>query len=407
MLKFSFIIPAYNNKNLLANTLIALNMQKGYGIGDYEVIVVDDGSPERLIDFVSHIPQNYRLEYIYLDRTLSSCRAEARNKGISMAKGYIVIFLDSDMIVNENYLSEVERGFNLEQNICLISTRLYANREIEAPEIINKTVFNTFRFKDCKINYIENRHVVFNNSSYNASTVKTPWLFVYSCNMAVLKKNIQKIGGFDESYKGWGYEDIDLGYRLYKNGVKIVINHKMEAIHQYHGETALFFSWSMDKSKQLKNNKWDFLERHKEIEEVAPLLYKKRRFYLLQKFQESTFVSLNFFGLKKPDHCKTCKIFLTKSSKIKDIREMLHQKLTFSNDNNLICIYDYLENSDLDIWIQLIESSKCMVRYYPRSRSGKNFKIAVFSFLYILNGIALNVYQKLYSGFSRDRGGVY
>jgi GT2 family glycosyltransferase len=401
MLKFSFIIPAYNNKKLLANTLIALNMQKGYGIDDYEVIVVDDGSPERLIDFVKHIPRNYRLNYIYLDRTVSSCRAEARNKGIAMAKGKIAIFIDSDMIVDENYLSEVERCFDLEENICLISTRLYANREIEDSEILSKTVFNTFRFKNCNINYLENRHVVFSNSSYNANALKTPWLFVYSCNMAVLRKNIVKIGGFDESYKGWGYEDIDLGYRLYKNGVKIVINHKLEAIHQYHGETALFFSWSIDKSKQLKSNRGDFFERFKEIEEFAPFLYIRKRFYFLQKFKESTFVSLNFFALKNRGYFKTYKIFLREVSQLKDIKEKL-ENINSQNQYSLICIYDYVENSDLDIWIQLLKSSKCLVRYYPNSRGGENIKIAMFSYFYILNGVVLSIYKKLYSVFSRN-----
>jgi glycosyltransferase involved in cell wall biosynthesis len=44
--RFSFVIPTYQNKNLIRNTLEALNRQKDFPYEDYEVIVVDDGSSD-------------------------------------------------------------------------------------------------------------------------------------------------------------------------------------------------------------------------------------------------------------------------------------------------------------------------------------------------------------------------
>jgi GT2 family glycosyltransferase len=377
MLKFSFIIPAYNNKKLLAHTLLALNMQKGYGISDYEVIVVDDGSPERLFDFIKEVPRNYQLKYIYLDRTPSSCRAGARNRGLEIAMGRVVIFIDSDMLVNENYLSEVERCFKVEENICVMSTRLYADREIEASEIVDKSVFSAYRFKSCKINHLENRHVVFNKSSYNANVLKTPWLFAYSCNLAVLRKNLEMLEGFDETYKGWGYEDVDLGYRLHKKGIKIVINHKMEAIHQYHGESSVFFSWSPNKFNQNKSNEDYFFGMYREIEDVIPYFYKRDRFYIIQKFRLHTYVS------KKFKSNKTYKIKLERSSDLEKVFRILQEKVSIKNKNCLIKIYDYMENTDIDMLIQLYDNSSCMVRYYPVSRGGKSLSITTVSILYM------------------------
>ena len=49
-MKYSFIICTYQNKELLKNSLQALNNQSGYGCEDYEVIVVDDGSSDRTAD---------------------------------------------------------------------------------------------------------------------------------------------------------------------------------------------------------------------------------------------------------------------------------------------------------------------------------------------------------------------
>ncbi|HEY9059755.1 MAG TPA: glycosyltransferase [Pseudobacteroides sp.] len=376
-MKFSFIIPAYNNKRLLANTLLALNMQKGYGVGDYEVIVIDDGSPERLFDYIKEVPWNYQLKYIYIDRLPSSCRAGARNKGLEIAIGKVVIFIDSDMLVNENYLSEVERYFKVDENICLMSTRLYADREIQSSEIVVKTVFNKYNFKGCRVKHLENRHVVFNSSSYNANVLKTPWLFTYSCNLAVSRKNLEMVGGFDENYKGWGYEDVDLGYRLYKRGIKIVINHKMEAIHQYHGDSSVFFSWSHNKFNQIRSNEDYFYEKYREIEQIIPFYYKRERFYIFQKFRLHTFVS------KKSRSRKTYKLSLKNNSEFEKILKMLEEKASIKGEKSLIYIYDYMENTNIDILIQLYNSSSCMIRYYPISRCGKSLSIVVISLLYM------------------------
>ncbi|HEX9060021.1 MAG TPA: galactosyltransferase-related protein, partial [Clostridia bacterium] len=199
----------------------------------------------------------------------------------------------------------------------------------------------------------------------------------YSCNLAVLRKNLEMIGGFDESYKGWGYEDVDLGYRLHKKGIKIVINHKMEAIHQYHGDSSVFFSWSANKFDQIRNNEDYFLEKHKEVEEIIPFFYKRERFYIFQKFRLHTFVS------KKFKRRKTYKMQLKGKSDFEKILKMLKEKKASKNKNSLIYVYDHMGNTNIDMLIQLYESSCCMIRYYPVSRCGKSLSIVIISLLYM------------------------
>lgn len=381
MIKFSIVIPAYNNKEVLSNTLTALNLQKGYGMEDYEVIVVDDGSPEKLIDSIREIPVNYTLNYLYLERTPNSCRASARNKGLAKAVGEIVIFLDSDMVVDANYLKEIDRCFKMDKNICLIATRFYIDKPIEADNIRNQTLFDTYKFKKCGLNNFESRHIVFDMAAYNMSILKTPWLFVFSCNMAVLKKNLEAVGGFDDSYKGWGHEDIDLGYKLHKSGVKIVQNTKIEAVHQYHGETALFFSWSVDKFWQNQGNEDYFFEKNHEIEKIIPYFYENTP-YLFRKFK------LNFFVTKE---FKADKKYRIKVKQPEEVKRKL-KAIAASGVKSKVYIYDSLENSDLDIYIQLFESENCHIRYYPKSRKGKKMEFAVYSLLYMILRASFGVY---------------
>ena len=65
-MKFTVIMPTYNNAELLRNTLEALNYQEGYDENDYEVVVVDDGSSIDTYSYIKGINKNYKLKYYYI-----------------------------------------------------------------------------------------------------------------------------------------------------------------------------------------------------------------------------------------------------------------------------------------------------------------------------------------------------
>ena len=109
-MRFSIVIPTYNSKQSLNNTLESLNYQSGYGNNDYEVVVADDGSNDCTYDFIKDTPENYTLRYVYLDRCPQSCRARTRNEGRKAAQGEIVAYMDADMIVKSDFLSEADRA---------------------------------------------------------------------------------------------------------------------------------------------------------------------------------------------------------------------------------------------------------------------------------------------------------
>jgi len=93
----SVIIPVYNDSARLKLCLEALQQQT-YPKDSYEVIVVDNNSMEDIKSLVAHFG------FIYTFEELKSSYA-ARNKGLSLAKGEIIGFTDSDCIPDTNWIS--------------------------------------------------------------------------------------------------------------------------------------------------------------------------------------------------------------------------------------------------------------------------------------------------------------
>jgi glycosyltransferase involved in cell wall biosynthesis len=94
---FSIILPTYNRAHHLS---VAIKSVLEQTISDWELIVVDDGSTDNTEDVVLNF-NDVRIKYIYQD---NSERSAARNKGIELAKGEWLCFLDSDDYYLNNHL---------------------------------------------------------------------------------------------------------------------------------------------------------------------------------------------------------------------------------------------------------------------------------------------------------------
>jgi len=92
--KLSIIVPTRNRKEMIAKTLPALLNQK-VPAGEYEVVVVSDGSTDGTVEFLSTLNSPVSLRVI--DRPHRGLAA-TRNAGIQAARGEIVLLIDDDMI---------------------------------------------------------------------------------------------------------------------------------------------------------------------------------------------------------------------------------------------------------------------------------------------------------------------
>ncbi len=351
-MKYSFVIPTYNNKILLKNTLEALNYQPGFG--HYEVIVVDDGSSDDTYEYIKGTARNYKLRYYYLERCRESCRSRTRNYGWKNAKGDIIAFIDSDIIVKTDYLFELERCFSISEDIVVIGNRLLLNDKTDLRDIMNCDIFEKYRFDSGNLDILEFRYLIFQFLSFNAASINRPWMQVYSCNMAVPKKLLEKIGGFDENFKGWGVEDIEFGYSMFKKGVKIVINSKLEVLHQSHGIRNDLVIKKENIERYNQNIEY-FLSKYPEaLGMPREKAYKYLRGEETEEKPENP--NLRYIGIdfKEKKNLKCLKKLVLSSMKKRNL---------------VVVVNDYVENTDLDIWLQLL---KCNVnsaaRYFPMSK---------------------------------------
>lgn len=386
MKKFSFVVPTYQNKRMVKNTLASLNNQKGYDREDYEVILVDDGSTDGTKEYIQGVNENYDLQYLYLERSSDSCRARARNKGWQEATGEIVLFIDGDILVKEDYLQEIDRCMSKSENMLVIGTVIMLLEDTPYEMIGDR---EAFREKICQVtNFVQlfdPRYFIYYKFSYNNGNQLYPWLHVYGSNLAVKKKWLEETGGFDEDLKKWGHEDIELGYRMYQKGVKIVVSSKLEVYHQ--------FQWTLAEALAHRNTV------AKSKENIEYLLKKHPNAIHAPKAAVYSF----FRGVFAIDLVPKQRIFWKRTvlefRNIEDLERIKKTITALSKERgNKIIVKDFVEASDLDIWIQLQEKSPSIPRYYPISKIAvykkfMGYRIAVFHLKYLYGRLVRNAWN--------------
>lgn len=198
----SIIIPTYNAERYMPGLLDSIFRNK---VDDMEVIIVDDCSTDHTV----RISESYPVSVIQLE--MNAGPARARNRGAREARGDIILFLDSDVIVMDGTIMEVENYFENNRSAkCVIG--------ICATEPLNKGFVPTYM---AMFEYV---HLI--DSKYDRVSVFAP-----RCG-AIKKDFFFQIGGYDENYKGADVEDFELARRINRVDC-IILNPNMMVKHQF------------------------------------------------------------------------------------------------------------------------------------------------------------------------------
>lgn len=103
-MKLSIIIPAYNVEVYIEKCLRSC-IEQNISPEKYEIIVINDGSKDRTLDIISELMEEHKNIKVFSQRNLGL--AATRNRGLDIAKGEYVWFVDSDDYIENNCLKNI------------------------------------------------------------------------------------------------------------------------------------------------------------------------------------------------------------------------------------------------------------------------------------------------------------
>jgi GT2 family glycosyltransferase len=213
-MRISVIIPTYNRAELLEKTLRAYVEQSG----DHqicEVLVVDDGSRDHTAAVVEEWSKNPTLSVRYLKQENHGI-ASARNHAIRKAKGELLLFGDDDVIPGCDMVAHhvAWHDRHPEPNAGLLGLVTWAPEVNATPFMVWSGLYGP-QF----------------NFGYFAEDLELDFRHAYFCNTSVKASFLAQNGVFDETFRQYGWEDIELGYRLCTKGYRLLYSSEAVGYH--------------------------------------------------------------------------------------------------------------------------------------------------------------------------------
>ena len=202
----SVIIPTFNRSAMLADTLESFAAQS-LPKNRYEVIVVDDGSKDATREVCRDFASRIELKYLHVDNSGTSA---AKNTGVLASRGKILLFFDDDDIADHRLLEEHLKAHEHHQaeNIAILGYTTWAPTLSVTPLMRYVTDIGGFLFA-----YGGLKDGQMLDFTYL-------WAGRCSCKRSFLAKH----GVFNRQFRAPGIEDIELGYRLSKFGLRVVFH---------------------------------------------------------------------------------------------------------------------------------------------------------------------------------------
>lgn len=214
----SVVIPNWNGRDLLEKYLPPL-IRAMSGHPENEIIVVDNGSADGSAEFVRERYPEVRV--LALPRNLGF--GGGSNAGFRAAKNDIVVLLNSDMRVAEDFLSPLLEGFT-DPQVFAVSCQIFFSDPEKRREETGLTQ-GWWSHGMLRVRHREDETV----------DRLFPCFYGGGGSCAFDRRKFLELGGFDELLRPFYLEDTDLGYRAWKRGWKVLYQPASHVWHEHRG----------------------------------------------------------------------------------------------------------------------------------------------------------------------------
>ncbi len=215
MTYFSVVMPTFNRLDTLLMVLDALDAQND--APPYEVIVINDGSTDET-DRVLAARRSPLADRFRFQTQKNAGPGRARNHGVKMARGRFVVFLGDDTVPEPRFLAEHARIHREAGDDPLVACLGYTGW----PRDTRVTSF---------MDYINDYGLQFGYKLIRDGDI-VPFNFFYTSNIS-MDRELLLAHPFDTTFPAAAWEDIELAYRLDREGLKIRYNAKAVTRHHH------------------------------------------------------------------------------------------------------------------------------------------------------------------------------
>ena len=140
-MKLSIIVPVYNVEKYIRLCMESI-FKQGLDENDYEVIIVNDGTPDKSMEMITDIIVAH--QNIHVINQENQGLSVARNNGIAAAKGEYIQFLDSDDLLIDNSLPYlINKATSLKADLVVADFIIMNDEQIS--QINNKPIANAIK----------------------------------------------------------------------------------------------------------------------------------------------------------------------------------------------------------------------------------------------------------------------
>lgn len=215
----SIVIPYYNRREILINTLKSFALDLPFKKYDFEVIIVDDASDETVDDLPELFPFKVTVFKYTKEQKWWTCPVIPINKGISLAKGEIIIIQCPESF----HVGDIIKTASLIKDNQYFVFGCYALTKEQTERVMRGE-------------YVEPLPQLFTHDEYGGWYQHTDYRRdCYDWCVAITRKDLIDLGGFDERYAGGiACGDADFIMRVRRKGMEVTEFDSPFVYHQMH-----------------------------------------------------------------------------------------------------------------------------------------------------------------------------